>query len=281
MIISVAYDLLRWEEKDLISKIRSSGHKLAPIYLKDFSATLNDISMESDAVVQRSVSHKRALLSSAIFEGANIFTVNNANTINLCQNKLISSMMLLKAGIRTPKTAIAFDENTALAVAKQIGYPVVVKPIEGSWGRMVAKADNEENLRTIIEYHKYTSTYFNSVFMIQEFVNKPNRDIRIFSIGDEAPVGIYRVNDKNWKTNTALGAKAEPLHPNEELRELAIKTSELFHGFFLGIDVFEDPKEGYIVNEVNSVPEYKNTVRVNNFDISSFLINKIKEVVKK
>ncbi len=146
---------------------------------------------------------------------------------------------------------------------------------------MCIRDRDEDILYSFLEYQEYTTSQFRQIYLVQEFVKKPNRDIRIFVMGDEAPVGIYRVNERNWKTNTALGARALPLKIDDELRDLALKVRDIMGGFFLGIDIFEDPERGYLVNEVNGVPEYKNTVRVNNFNVSSYLLNKLREWIKK
>ncbi len=281
MNLGVAYDFLRWEENDIINEAKKRQIKITPIYLKDFAININNgWNIDVDAVIQRSVSHSRAYTSSIIFESQSLFVVNPSRVLEICENKLYTSALLIKNKIPTPKTAIAYNRDEAIRIAQQIGYPVVIKPIGGSWGRMVAKADDEDTLRSLLEYQEYSTVSFKNVFYIQEYIRKPNRDIRIFVLGDEVPVGIYRVNEKNWKTNTALGARAEPLRIDEELIELSLKVKESIGGIFLGIDIFEDESRGYLVDEVNGIPEYKNTARVTGFNISGKLLEKVIEVVK-
>jgi len=280
--LGVAYDVLRWEERDLFSEARKLGYDVRPLYIKDYADLVgNSIGENLDAVIQRGISHSRALISTTLLESQGLRVFNDSLTLVRCENKAITLSLLAKSGVSIPRTAIAFSKEKALEIARKLGYPVVIKPIEGSWGRMVAKAVDDDSLYSLMEYQDYTTLQFRTAYAIQEFVRKPDRDIRIFVIGDEAPVGIYRVNKTNWKTNTALGAKAEPLKIDPELRELAMKVKDVIGGFFLGIDVFEDPDRGYVVNEVNGVPEYKNTVRVNNFNVSGFLLKKLAEVIKK
>ncbi|BCU70516.1 lysine biosynthesis protein LysX [Stygiolobus caldivivus] len=284
MILGVSYDLVRWEERNLIEEAKKLGHSVVPIFTKDFYTFLGDssnLNLEADVIIQRNTSHARAILTSLIFEGYNYKVINDSTTLNKCENKLYTLALLNKHNIKIPVTLITFSREKALESTEKLGYPVVVKPIEGSWGRMVAKANDKDTLMSLLEYQEYTSSQYRYAYFIQEFVEKPSRDIRIFVIGDEAPVGIYRVNERNWKTNTALGARAEPLKIDDELEDLALKVKEVIGGFFLGIDIFEDKERGYIVNEVNGVPEYKNTVRVNNFNVSQFLVKKIAEWVKK
>ncbi|MCH1770925.1 MULTISPECIES: lysine biosynthesis protein LysX [Metallosphaera] len=283
MILGVSYDLLRWEERNLIDEAKKAGNKVIPLFTKDLTFLSSEDAgyQDMEAVIQRNTSHSRASATSMLFETYGFKVFNDSLTLNRCENKLLTTFLLRSRGVAVPRTAIAFSRERALEIAGKLGYPVVIKPIEGSWGRMVARAQDEDTLRSLIEYQEFTTLQYKTIFYIQEYVNKPDRDIRIFVIGDEAPVGIYRENPKNWKTNTALGAIAKPLKIDEELRELALKVKEVIGGFFLGIDIFEDKERGYLVGEVNGVPEYKNTVRVNQFNVSGFLLNKLTEVIKK
>ncbi|QGA55038.1 lysine biosynthesis protein LysX [Sulfolobus sp. E5-1-F] len=283
MKIGILYDMPRWEEKNLIEEGKKLGYQIITIYSKDFVLFSNELNIDKDAdiFIQRNVSHNRALITSFLVEQLGYPVINDHMTLSRCENKIFTTYILAKHNIPTPKTFIAFDKTNAMEYSKKLGYPVVIKPVEGSWGRMVAKADNPDVLYSYLEYQEFSSQKYKDIYYIQEFVNKPNRDIRIFVIGDEAPVGIYRVNENNWRTNTALGAKAYPLEIDEELKELALKVKEIIGGFFLGIDIFEDKDRGYLVDEVNGVPEYKNTVRVNNFNISKFLLEKAVKWVKK
>ncbi|BBD72459.1 alpha-aminoadipate--lysW ligase [Sulfodiicoccus acidiphilus] len=287
MRLALAYDILRWEERDILEKGRRVGIDVRPVHLDEvfFSMDKEGVRVpsigEADAVLQRSISHTRAYLTSALMEGAGYCVFNSSFTIERAGNKAIASSLLARRGIPTPRTVVGFHREVAIKAAAPIGFPLVIKPVEGSWGRMTAKAENEDSLLSLMEYQEGTSMKYKSVFYLQQFVRKPGRDLRIFVIGDDVPVGIYRINDSNWRTNTALGAKAEPVDINGELRELALKTKDVFGGVFLGVDVFEDPSEGYLVNEVNTVPEYKNTARVTGYDITSAILGKLKEEIKK
>jgi len=280
--VGIAYDLPRWEEKNLIEEIKKEGHEPVPFYSKQaIFYSDKQVNLDADFFIQRNVSHSRALMTSFLIENQGYPVFNDHMTLIKCENKVFTTFILSRADIKTPRTAIAMDKEGAIAAATEIGYPIVMKPIEGSWGRMVAKAIDDDTLRSYMEYQEFTSMYYKSMYYVQEFVKKPDRDIRIFAIGDEAPVGIYRVNSKNWRTNTALGAKAEPLKIDPELRELALKVKEKIGGFFLGVDIFEDRERGYIIDEVNGVPEFKNTVRVTGFNVSKYLITKLSEWYKK
>lgn len=283
MILGVIYDVLRWEEKNIITEAKRMGHKVFPIYVRDyvFSSKKFNLDNNADIFMQRSVSHSRAIITSILIETLGYRSINDYYTLFRVSNKLLTLMLLKKHNILVPEFIVAFEKEKVIESSKELGYPLVIKPIEGSWGRMVAKANDSDTLRSFMEYQDYTSQQYKTVYFIQEYINKPNRDIRIFVIGDEAPVGIYRINNKNWRTNTALGAIAEKLKIDKELEDLALKVKEIVGGYFLGIDIFEDKDRGYIVNEVNGVPEFKNTVRVTGYNIAENLIRSIEAELKK
>lgn len=182
-------------------------------------------------------------------------------------DKVWTLSILNRNKIPVPRTAVVFSEEAALSAAERIGYPVVVKPIAGSWGRLVSLARDEEELRTIIEHRMSIPGIDSRAHLIQELVRKPGRDIRVMVVGGEVVAAIYRVCN-HWITNTARGGRAEPLKPDDELTDLSLRTAEVLGGEVLGIDVFEDPSRGYLVNEVNGVSEFKNLQRVTGVDVA-------------
>ncbi|MEM4809539.1 MAG: lysine biosynthesis protein LysX, partial [Desulfurococcaceae archaeon] len=234
-----------------------------------------------DIALQRAISHAIALNSTIALESANIRVINNSLSTAIAMNKLWTAQILVSRGIKVPRTIIAFDhEPSTKAVEALGGYPVVIKPIDGSWGRLVSLARDHEELRSLLEHRSFIPNPIMRIFMIQEFVKKPGRDIRVFVIGEEVPVAIYRASE-HWITNTARGGVALPAKVDSELEEIAIKTAKAIGGEFMGIDVFEDPERGYIVNEVNAVPEFKNTVRVTGYKVHVKVIEYVKQVARK
>lgn len=180
-------------------------------------------------------------------------------------NKLATLALLRRNGVPVPDTIVLFGnfiDTIVENVKKSMEFPVVVKPIEGSWGKLISLVRDEEELRSILEHKMFISGSYSKVHLVQRFINKPGRDIRLVTLGEEAVCAIYRVNEKHWITNTARGARAVPLKIDSELEDLAVKVAKLVGGEFLGLDIIEDPSRGYLVNEVNAVPEFKNCVAV-------------------
>jgi [lysine-biosynthesis-protein LysW]--L-2-aminoadipate ligase len=195
-------------------------------------------------------------------------------------NKLWTLKILSEKGIPIPKTYITLDYGSSIEVAKIIGYPFVLKPIDGSWGRLIALVRDEEELRALIEHRNYIQNPIYRINMIQQYIKKPNRDIRIFTIGNQVVVAMYRVSN-HWITNAARGAIGVKAEVDNELEDLAIRTAKAVGGEVLGIDVFEDPEKGYIVNEVNAVPEFKTLVSATNIPIHMKIIEYVKDLIKR
>ncbi|MEM2909671.1 MAG: lysine biosynthesis protein LysX [Nitrososphaerota archaeon] len=280
MRIGLAYDLLRWEEKALAYAVKDLGYTLELIHIPEsiFCVTKPD-TKELDIVFERCVSFYKALASSLMLQEQGITVVNSFDVIRNCGDKMFTTAMLAKKGIPVPKTIIAFDKERALNAAKKIGYPVVVKPIHGSWGRMIAKADDESSLLDILDFRENMPSPHFQIHYIQEFVRKPGRDIRAYYVWGEVPVAIYRVS-QNWKTNTALGARAEPANLDGSVKELVIKAGEALGGGVLGVDLMEAEDGKIMVSEVNAVVEFKNTVRVTGYDLPRKIISSTVEALK-
>ena len=266
--VAVAYDILRWEEKAIITALRDAGAEVQPIHLEVTAVKLegNASAIDADVVLQRSTSHYLALGSTVALEGLGLRVINSSRAIAVAIDKVWTASQLMAHGIPTPVTAIAFSPEAVFRAAEEIGYPVVVKPVSGSWGRMVCLARDEEELRAIVEHRRYLPGINSRVYIMQEYVRKPGRDLRVFVVGGEVPIAIYRISD-HWITNTARGGRAVKAEVDPELEGLVLKTADVIGGEVLGIDVFEDPERGYVVNEVNAMTEFRNTVRVTGYNL--------------
>lgn len=269
--IALIYDIARWEEKALLEASRKLSVNMTPIHVKSKVFPVEGLSENVEIGLQRSLSHAIALSSTVLFESSGLRVVNTSKAISLAQDKLWTLTLLSKAGIPTPKTIVAFSEQSAMEAAKILGYPVVVKPVNGSWGKLVSLVEDDETLRVILEHKTFINNPQFKIHLIQEYVRKPGRDIRVFVVGDEVPVAIYRVSS-HWITNTARGGSAVPAPIDEELGNLALKASEALGVEVSGIDVFEDPERGYLVNEVNAVPDFRNTVAVTGYDLPAKIV---------
>ncbi|AFK21966.1 putative ribosomal protein s6 modification protein [Pyrococcus sp. ST04] len=230
-----------------------------------------------DVVIVRDVSHFKALYISKLFEENGIPTVNPHWLIYEAGDKLLATLRLAKK-VPVPEWAVAFDKESAVIAARKLGYPVVSKPVFGSWGRLIAKIENDNVAEGIFEHREWMGNPLYKVYYLQKFVEKPGRDIRAIVIGGEFVTAIYRYSS-HWITNAARGAKAEPCE-DEEVRELAIKAWEAFGEGALAIDIFESRK-GLLVNEVNPTMEFKSAYEATKADIAGKLVEYAVSIAKR
>jgi [lysine-biosynthesis-protein LysW]--L-2-aminoadipate ligase len=230
---------------------------------------INQLPQQVDVLFERSISYSRGLYISRIFEAHGIPVVNSSVVAERCGDKYITSQILAKNGIPTPRVYMAFDEESALQAIEALGYPCVLKPVVGSWGRLLAKVENREMAETLIE-HKATLGVNHQVFYIQEYINKPGRDIRAFVIGDECIGAIYR-SSENWITNTARGGVATNCPVTDEIAELCQRAARAVGRGLLALDLFET-ENGLTINEINHTMEFRNSITTTGVNIPEKMI---------
>lgn len=270
----ILYDQLRWEEKSLIEAAKKKDIELKVINCRENSIDLDEdkSNYRDDIILQRCVSYYNNLHSTAAFEGLGAKVINSLHTAIMCGNKLFTHMELLKSDIAIPKAFCAFSNQSAMSTLNKNGYPKVIKPVVGSWGRMIALLKDKEAAEAVIEDREHMYPLYH-VFYFEEFVKRPPRDIRSIVVGDRVVAAIYRYSgDNEWKTNMALGGKAEACKVTNEMEELCLKAAKTMKGEILGVDLMES-ENGLLVHEVNNTTEFKNTVRVTGVDIPSLIID--------
>ncbi len=271
--VTILYDTIRWEEKALLEAGRKKDINLQMLDCKNLAIDLDKKPERYGPVIQRCVSYYRNLHSTAALEGMGVNVINCLNTGILAGNKLFTHMLLKKAGVPTPYATVAFSKDAAIGYLETNGYPKVIKPTVGSWGRLISKLNDKDSAEGIIE-NRETMYPIYQVHYLEEFVNRPPRDIRAIMIGDKIVAAIYRNSGNgNWKTNMALGGTAEVCKVTPEMEEMCIKAKNAVQGDIVGVDLMESNERGLVVHEVNNTTEYKNTVRVCGVDIPSLMID--------
>jgi [lysine-biosynthesis-protein LysW]--L-2-aminoadipate ligase len=271
---------IRVEEKLLLDEL--SKHSDVEVVRINDDEAFFDISHNDyghlDVLFERSVSYSRGLYISRIFEAYGIPVVNPSVVAERCGDKYITSQLLVNHDVPTPRTLMAFSEEAALKAADEMGYPCVLKPVVGSWGRLLSKVVDHSSAESIIE-HKATLGVNHQIFYIQQYVEKPGRDIRAFVIGEEAICAIYR-SSENWITNTARGGVASNCPVTPEIARLCQRTAKAVGGGLLAIDIFESP-DGMMVNEVNHTMEFRNSIATTGVNIPALMIEHVLKQAKK
>ena len=274
MKIGVLLSRVRVEEKWLFEALDKRG--LAYDRIDDREAVF-DIAQPGrwagyDVMLERSLSFARGLYATQILNAWGIPSVNMAHVAAVCGDKLATSAALARAGVPQPRVKIAFTLESAMAAIEELGYPVVLKPVVGSWGRLLSKINDREAAEAILEHKETLGSYQHSIFYIQEYIAKPGRDIRAFVIGPRTVCAIYRTSS-HWITNTARGGQGEVCPVTPELDNICLAAARAVGGGVLAVDVLEDPQRGYLVNEVNHTMEFHTTVPTTGVDIPGMIVD--------
>ncbi len=270
--MGVLLSRVRVEEKLLLEELERRG---IPTKIIDDRALVFRLEAKPDlgvdVVLERCIQHSRALYALSVLETWGIPTVNTFEVADVCGNKLLTTNRLIRDGIPSPRTRLAFTPESALAAVEELGYPAVLKPLVGSWGRLISRVNDRDAAESILEHKDVLGTYMHSIYYIQEYVPKPGRDIRAFVVGDECIGAIYRYSD-HWITNTARGAKAVKCEVTPELNDLCVRAANAVGGGVVAIDVLEAP-EGLVVNEVNYTMEFRNSIDTTGVNIPGRVVD--------
>ena len=175
---------------------------------------------------------------------------------------------------------MAFTPESALQAIEEMGYPVVLKPGVGSWGRLLSKVNDREAAEAILEHKQVLGSYHHSIYYIQEYVEKNGRDIRAFVVGDETVCAIYR-DSPHWITNTARGGKASNCPVTPKLNRLCLDAAGAVGGGVLALDIFEDDDRGMLVNEINYTMEFRNSIDTTGVNIPARVVDYVLDVAQR
>ena len=283
--VCVIYDKIRFEEKALYDKAKKKGLRAHIIDAKTITVDTESKRKAlqlGDVILQRSISHFRGLYLTACLEYLGFMVINKFRVGETCGNKLITSLTLAKYQVPTPKTHFAFSAESAIEVISKIGFPLVLKPIVGSWGRGVFPLRDEEVANMIVEMREEDDSPLARIYYVQEMIKRPPRDLRCIVVGDKVIAAIYRYSAENeWRTNVARGGKAEVAPITNELEDIALKAAKAVGGGIVGIDLMEDEKRGLLVHEVNSTVEFRGASNVSDADIAGAIIDYALKIAKK
>ncbi|TLY07218.1 MAG: lysine biosynthesis protein LysX [Thaumarchaeota archaeon] len=273
--VRIVFDRVRVEEKMLEQKAIELGHDTKMIDAK--TTQINTESRKNnfdfgDVVIERCVSYFRGLHFTACLEFLDVPVINKFEVANNCGNKMLTSLLLRKHNVPTPKTYFSFSSDAALETLDKEGYPLVIKPITGSWGRGVMALKDRDTADAIVEVRELSDGPLDRIYYLQEMVRRPPRDIRAITVGEQVIAAMYRTSTDSFKTNIALGAEPIACEITKELDDVCVKASKAVGGGILGIDVMEDEKHGLVVHEINNTVEFKGLAKVAKLNIPKEMI---------
>ncbi|EFO79624.1 lysine biosynthesis enzyme LysX [Oscillochloris trichoides DG-6] len=272
MRIAVLASRVRAEEKLIFAELERRGLDYVKIDDREEIFDLHQREYPFDVVLERCIQHSRALYMLKIFNDAGVPTVNTYHVASTCGDKFLTTQALVHAGVPTPRNLLAFTPESALEAMEQLGYPVVLKPVVGSWGRMVSKINDRDAAEAILEHRDVLGNYQHSIFYIQEYIKKPGRDIRSFVVGDDCIGAIYRASE-HWITNTARGGQASNCPITPELADLSVRAAHAVGGGVVAVDLLENEDGQLLVNEVNYTMEFRNSIDTTGVDIPARIID--------
>jgi len=275
--LGLLFSRIRVEEKLLIKEARSRGHEITRVDSRELVFDF-DRDYDMDVLLERDVSHSRALYILNLFENGDVPTVNSYKTARICGDKIATTKALREAGVPTPEVKVAFTKDSALSAIEEMGYPVVLKPVTGSWGRLLAKINDRESAEAVLEHKSQLGSYYHKIYYVQEYVDKPNRDIRAFVVDGETIAAIYGESE-HWITNTAQGGDATNCPVTDELDQVCREAADAVGGGILAVDLLEGD-DGLTVAEVNYTVEFKNSIEPTGVDIPGKLIDYVEKVAE-
>jgi [lysine-biosynthesis-protein LysW]--L-2-aminoadipate ligase len=285
MDVGICYSRIRRDEKLLLSELRDRGHDVTKIDVRtqrfgvhDAPAAFADV----DVVVDRCLATSRSRYLTRFVDAYDVPVVNDPETAAVCADKAHNSLVLAEAGVPTPATEVAFTKESALSTIESFGYPCVLKPVVGSWGRLMAKIDSRSAAEAILEHKETLGHYEHKLFYVQEFVEKPGRDIRVVTTDGDPIAGMAR-SSEHWLTNAAQGAETEAIEIAPDVADLVERASDAVGGGLLGVDLMEVGGAGsgeYTVHEVNHTVEFKALDEVTDVDVPAAVVDWLEATVQ-
>jgi [lysine-biosynthesis-protein LysW]--L-2-aminoadipate ligase len=273
MRVGILCSRIRVEEKLLLAELERRNVEVVRLDDDQVVFDLNEGRHAYDVVLERSIHHSRALYALKVLNDAGVPTVNTAEVADVCGDKFKTTQALIKAGVPTPRTRLAFTPESTIRAIEELGYPAVLKPCIGSWGRLIAKVNDREAAEALLEHKEILGSYHHSIFYVQEYIPKPNgRDIRAFVVGDECICAIYRAS-AHWITNTARGGQASVCPVTPALADICVGAAHAVGGGVVAIDVLEAADGRLLINEVNYTMEFRNSITPTGVDIPARIID--------
>ena len=273
--LGVLVSYLRQEEKLILATARARGIDVRPLFDRELALDLGAPSaatsgIDVDVVLDRSVVHSRAGYTLQAMERWGVPTLNTAAAVALCDDKALCSLALERAGIPTPRTFLAYSIESALTACETLGYPAVLKPVTGSWGRLLAKVNGPEQARAVLQQKAEHGSFHHEIFYVQEYIPKPDRDIRAYVIGERIVAASYRTAE-HWITNAARGATSKPCPVTPEIEELSMRSCRAVGARLAGVDLVETA-DGLQTLEVNTGGEFKGLMTTTDIDIAARIV---------
>ncbi len=281
--LGVLLSYLRPEEKLILAAARARGLMVTPLFDRELVLDLAAPDAAAgglavDVVLDRSVAHSRAGYTLDVLARWGVPTLNSAAAVALCDDKARNSLALEAAGVPTPRTLLAYSVESALKACEAVGYPAVLKPVTGSWGRLLARVNGLEQAKAVLAQKQELGSFHHAIFYVQEYLPKPDRDIRAYVVGDRVLAASYRTA-AHWITNAARGAVSVPCPITPEIEALALRACAAVGARLAGVDLIETDT-GLKIVEVNTGGEFRGLMSTTEVNIADEIVVEALRVVR-
>jgi [lysine-biosynthesis-protein LysW]--L-2-aminoadipate ligase len=249
---------VRYEEREIIAALER--RKVQYAHVDDRRFRLDEPPPSYRMVLNRCISQTRRLHVSRLFEAGGVPVISSSRVISNCDDRVAMHLALAGAGLPLPPTAVALAAEHGVDAIEAVGYPAVVKPVGGSWGRLVAKVSERDAAEAVVEHRAALRSPQHGIVYAQAYVDKPGRDIRVLVVGDRVPAAMYR-RSEHWVTNVARGA------------EVALRAAASVGGDAVTIDLLETKAGELLVNEVNSLVEFRGLAAATGVDVAGEIVD--------
>ena len=208
-------------------------------------------------------------------EREGVRVLNPPRGVEISVDKYLSLALLERAGLPVPPTFASERADDALAAFDELGEDVVVKPLFGSEGRGLVRLTDREVARRV--FHALERV--GSVLYVQKTVRNPGHDVRAFVLGGRV-LGAFRRHAAagDWRTNVALGGRAEACGLDDGWARLALEAADATGAVMAGVDLMADlDRGGPVVLEVNAVPGWRALASANGLDVAAEILAFLKE----
>lgn len=270
--VAVVASRVRFEEKQLFAALERRRVPYAMVDDRTLQWPLDAMRAGFDVALNRSISHTRGLYGARVMEHAGVRVVNSSAVIATCGDKAETTMRLAAAGVPFPRTAVALTPDAALDAIEAIGYPVVVKPVVGSWGRLVTKANDRDAAEAILEHRRVLGAPHHQIVYVQELVPRQWHDVRVIVAGERV-VGAMARTSAHWINNVARGAEVRAWKVTDDLAAAARGAARAVGGGLLAIDAFVAPDGRVVVSEVNHTMEFRGFVEATGIDVAEVVVD--------
>lgn len=222
---------------------------------------------------------------SEILERGGVRLFNRHDAVRVCDDKAQTYIALNCQGMKLPKTIfgalcyrkdLAINREWAQRIADELSFPIIVKESFGSMGKGVHKADDIDELLSIMEEVKLKPHLY------QEYLPlKAGVDVRVIVIGGKTVACMERRNDNDFRSNVAQGGNGVAINLPEEFQTVAESCAEILNLDYCGVDLLYGNDGKPVVCEVNSNAFFDGIESVTGVNVAGAYVEHIIKTIQK